>query len=214
MQDARADLREIDAGLAACDQRLADPAVYNDAAQMEPVLAEQASLLDRYERAGGPAFEGRLRSMLNEIGLEERELELPTRVLSGGQRKLIGLAAAIVQDPQLLLLDEPEAHLDLEGRERLQGLMNGFAGGFLAVSHDRYLLDETVTAVGVTRRRHGAHVARQLHGLRGGARAGAEAAAADATWPSARRSSGWRRRPAGSSSGHGPCRPASPTSAS
>jgi ATP-binding cassette subfamily F protein 3 len=147
LHDARTDLREIDAGLGACNQRLADPSVYNDATQMERVLAEQASLLDRYERAGGPAFEGRLRAMLNEIGLESRELELPTRVLSGGQRKLIGLAAAIIQDPQLLLLDEPEAHLDLEGRERLQALMNGFSGGFLAVSHDRYLLDETVTAV-------------------------------------------------------------------
>lgn len=147
LHDARADLHEIDLGLAACNERLADPSVYNDAAQMERVLAEQASLLDRYERAGGPAFEGRLRAMLNEIGLEERELELPTRVLSGGQRKLIGLAAAIIQDPQLLLLDEPEAHLDLEGRERLQSLMNGFGGGFLAVSHDRYLLDETVTDV-------------------------------------------------------------------
>jgi ATP-binding cassette subfamily F protein 3 len=147
LRDARTDLREIDLGLAACNERLADPSVYNDATQMDGVLAEQASLLDRYERAGGPAFEGRLRSMLNEIGLEERELELPTRVLSGGQRKLIGLAAAIVQDPELLLLDEPEAHLDLEGRERLQALMNAFGGGFLAVSHDRYLLDETVTAI-------------------------------------------------------------------
>ena len=68
-------------------------------------------------------------------------------MLSGGQRKLIGLAAAIIQDPQLLLLDEPEAHLDLEGRERLQGLMARFGGGSLAVSHDRYLLDETVTDI-------------------------------------------------------------------
>jgi ATP-binding cassette, subfamily F, member 3 len=147
LRDARADLREIDDGLAECDRRLADPSVYNDDARMEGVLAEQAHLLDRYERVGGPAFEGRVRSMLAEIGLEERELELPTRVLSGGQRKLIGLAAAIVQDPQLLLLDEPEAHLDLEGRERLQALMTRFAGGFLAVSHDRYLLDETVTDI-------------------------------------------------------------------
>jgi ATP-binding cassette subfamily F protein 3 len=147
LHDARVDLREIDAGLAACNERLADPAVYTDVTRMEEVLAEQARLLDRYEQAGGPAFEGRLRAMLNEIGLEERELELPTRVLSGGQRKLIGLAAAIIQDPQLLLLDEPEAHLDLEGRERLQALMQGFGGGFLAVSHDRYLLDETVTDI-------------------------------------------------------------------
>jgi ATP-binding cassette subfamily F protein 3 len=147
LRDARADLREIDQGLADCNRRLADPSVYNDAPSMETVLAEQAALLDRYDRAGGPAFEGRVRSMLAEIGLEERELDLPTRVLSGGQRKLIGLAAAIIQDPQLLLLDEPEAHLDLEGRERLQGLMTRFGGGILAVSHDRYLLDETVTAI-------------------------------------------------------------------
>ncbi|HKO32812.1 MAG TPA: ABC-F family ATP-binding cassette domain-containing protein [Candidatus Limnocylindria bacterium] len=147
LQDARADLREIDDGLADCDRRLADPSVYNDGTRMEAVLAEQARLLDRYDRAGGPSFEGRVRSMLAEIGLEERELELPTRVLSGGQRKLIGLAAAIIQDPQLLLLDEPEAHLDLEGRERLQALMTRFGGGILAVSHDRYLLDETVTDI-------------------------------------------------------------------
>jgi ATP-binding cassette, subfamily F, member 3 len=88
-----------------------------------------------------------VRAMLADIGPQERELDLPTRVLSGGQRKLIGLAAAIIQDPQLLLLDEPEAHLDLEGRERLEWLMTRFGGGILAVSHDRYLLDETVTAI-------------------------------------------------------------------
>jgi ATP-binding cassette, subfamily F, member 3 len=147
LRDARSDLREIDLGLAECDARLADPSVYNDAATMEQVLARQASLLDRYERAGGPSFEGRVRAMLADIGLVARELELPTHVLSGGQRKLIGLAAAIIQDPQLLLLDEPEAHLDLEGRERLQVLMMRFGGGILAVSHDRYLLDETVTDI-------------------------------------------------------------------
>jgi ATP-binding cassette subfamily F protein 3 len=147
LRDAREDLREIDAGLAECNAELADPSVYNDATRMDAVLHRQASLLDGYERAGGPAFEGRVRSMLAEIGLEQRELALPTRLLSGGQRKLIGLAAAIVQDPDLLLLDEPEAHLDLEGRERLQWLMTKFGGGILAVSHDRYLLDETVTAI-------------------------------------------------------------------
>ncbi len=147
LRDARDDLREIDAGLAECNAQLSDPSVYNDATRMEAVLHRQATLLDRYERAGGPSFEGRVRAMLADVGLDERELTLPTRVLSGGQRKLIGLAAAIVQDPQLLLLDEPEAHLDLEGRERLEWLMTRFAGGILAVSHDRYLLDETVTAI-------------------------------------------------------------------
>jgi ATP-binding cassette subfamily F protein 3 len=164
LRDARDDLREIDLGLAECNVELADPSVYNDAARMEVVLHRQASLLDRYERAGGPAFEGRVRSMLADVGLEEHELVLPTSVLSGGQRKLIGLAAAIVQDPQLLLLDEPEAHLDLEGRERLEWLMTRFGGGILAVSHDRYLLDETVTDIasldaGTVRTWHGNYTA-------------------------------------------------------
>ncbi len=103
--------------------------------------------MDRYDRAGGPAFEGRARSLLLQLGLEERELELPTSVLSGGQRKLIGLAAALVQDPVLLLLDEPEAHLDLAGRQRLEDLVRDFDGAIVIVSHDRYLLDETVTQI-------------------------------------------------------------------
>ena len=147
LRDARTDLHEIDQGLAACSAELADPSVYLDADRMEAVLQRQADLLERYERAGGPAFEGWVRSLLNEVGLSEREFALPTRVLSGGQRKLIGLATCIVQEPQLLLLDEPEAHLDLEGRERLEGLMDRFGGGILAVSHDRALLDATVTTI-------------------------------------------------------------------
>ena len=68
----------------------------------------------------------------------------PTRLLSGGQRKLVGLAACLLRDPDVLLLDEPEAHLDVEARERLEVLMRSFDGAVVAVSHDRYLLDETV----------------------------------------------------------------------
>ncbi|HSM38070.1 MAG TPA: ABC-F family ATP-binding cassette domain-containing protein, partial [Candidatus Limnocylindrales bacterium] len=147
LRDARTDLRQIDAGLDACAVELADPAVFGDEERMDEVLHRQATLLERFDAAGGPAFEGRVKAMLAEIGLEERELELETRRLSGGQRKLIGLAAAVITDPDLLLLDEPEAHLDLAGRERLTTLMRQFAGGILAVSHDRYLLDETVDTI-------------------------------------------------------------------
>jgi ATP-binding cassette subfamily F protein 3 len=147
LRDARDDLREIDHGLARCAVELGDPAVFGDPERMEAVLHRQAELLERYQEAGGAAHEGRVRSMLAEIGLDERELELETRHLSGGQRKLIGLAACILQEPQLLLLDEPEAHLDLAGRTRLGELMSRFDGAILAVSHDRYLLDETVDRI-------------------------------------------------------------------
>jgi ATP-binding cassette subfamily F protein 3 len=68
-------------------------------------------------------------------------------VLSGGQRKLVGLAACLMRDPDVLLLDEPEAHLDVEAREHTEHLMRSFAGAVVAVSHDRYLLDETVSQI-------------------------------------------------------------------
>ena len=74
-------------------------------------------------------------------------LAKPTRVLSGGQRKLVGLAVALLQDPDVLLLDEPEAHLDVRARERLESVIAGFDGAVVAVSHDRYLLDETVSTI-------------------------------------------------------------------
>ncbi|MGZ8783143.1 MAG: ATP-binding cassette domain-containing protein, partial [Gaiellaceae bacterium] len=64
--------------------------------------------------------------------------------MSGGQRKLIALAACLAQDPDVLLLDEPEAHLDAVGRSQLERLLATFDGAAVAVSHDRYLLDETV----------------------------------------------------------------------
>ncbi len=147
VRDARADLAEIDAGLAAVTGELSDPSVYGNEMRMAAALARQGRLLDDYERAGGPAFEGRARSLLLGVGLEERELDLPTEVLSGGQRKLIGLVGCLVRDPDLLLLDEPEAHLDLAGRQLLERLVRGFGGAVLAVSHDRYLLDETVTQI-------------------------------------------------------------------
>jgi ATP-binding cassette subfamily F protein 3 len=67
--------------------------------------------------------------------------------LSGGQRKLVALAACLAQRPDVLLLDEPETHLDLPHREALEALIRSFSGGVIVVSHDRYLLDETVSEI-------------------------------------------------------------------
>src|SRR5581483_12225474 len=83
-----------------------------------------------------------------DVGLEEADQTgTSTRVLSGGQRKLVGLAACLLRDPDVLLLDEPEAHLDVEARELTERLMRSFDGAVVAVSHDRYLLDETVDTI-------------------------------------------------------------------
>src|SRR4029078_2805337 len=79
--------------------------------------------------------------------VEPTDLEKPTHVLSGGRRKLVALAARLAQAPDVLLLDEPEAHLDVEAREQMERLMRDFDGAVVSVSHDRYLLDETVSQI-------------------------------------------------------------------
>ena len=114
---------------------------------MARLLRRQEELIERWTAAGGPGFDGRARALLADVGLADDDLGKPTRVLSGGQRKLVGLAACLLRDPDVLLLDEPEAHLDVEAREHMEHLMRSFDGAVVAVSHDRYLLDETVAHI-------------------------------------------------------------------
>jgi ATP-binding cassette subfamily F protein 3 len=144
---SRPDLVELEDELAALARQLGSPGVIADLGRMARVLARQEEVLERFEAAGGPSVEGRTRAALLEIGLSAAELVLPTRTLSGGQRKLIALAACLEQQPDVLLLDEPEAHLDNEGRARVELLATRFDGAIVAVSHDRYLLDEIVNQI-------------------------------------------------------------------
>ena len=144
---ARPDLVELERELMALAAELGSDEVMADLGRMTRVLARQERVLEQFEAAGGPSAEGRARASLLEIGLTTDELALPTRTLSGGQRKLIALAACLEQKPDVLLLDEPEAHLDNDGRARVELLARRFEGAIVAVSHDRYLLDEIVDQI-------------------------------------------------------------------
>jgi len=145
LRAARPDLDELERELAKVESDIEAAGV--DLDRLERLLRRQEGLLERWTAAGGPGFEGRARALLGDVGLEEDDLVKPTRVLSGGQRKLVGLAACLLRDPDVLLLDEPEAHLDVEAREHMEHLMRSFDGALVAVSHDRYLLDETVSQI-------------------------------------------------------------------
>jgi ATP-binding cassette, subfamily F, member 3 len=142
LRDARPDLDELERELEAIESGIGETG--GDLDRMARLLRRQEDVLQRWTAAGGPGFEPRARALLVEVGLADDDLGKPTRLLSGGQRKLVGLAACLLRDPDVLLLDEPEAHLDVEARERLEVLMRSFDGAVVAVSHDRYLLDETV----------------------------------------------------------------------
>src|SRR4051812_3765677 len=145
--DARPELRELEAELTGVEGRLSDAGTKADMAALERALAHQERLLERWTAVGGGGAEGEARAILRSLGLGEDDIDAPTERLSGGQRKLVALAACLARRPRLLLLDEPEAHLDMTRRAVLERLVNEFDGAVVMVSHDRYLLDECVREI-------------------------------------------------------------------
>jgi ATP-binding cassette subfamily F protein 3 len=138
---ASAHIAQLEQDLARIEAKLADPAVYGNATALAKTLQAQARLLHEYESAGGPNYEASLRETLTALGLTPADLALPTTALSGGQKKLVGLAKLLVVHPALLLLDEPDNHLDLSAKAALEKIIITYPGAVVLVSHDRYLLD-------------------------------------------------------------------------
>ena len=142
-----ADLVRVEAELRRLEGRMADPEVYHDEAALERVLAAHARIQVEFERLDGYRQESRAREALQALGFAETDFEQPVGVLSGGQKKLVGLAKLLAAGADLLLLDEPDNHLDLAGKTYLERFIAAFPGTVVIVSHDRYLLDETVTCI-------------------------------------------------------------------
>ncbi|NOZ71400.1 MAG: ABC-F family ATP-binding cassette domain-containing protein [Chloroflexi bacterium] len=134
-------LSQVEADLARVEERLADPAVYEDEKRLNRALAQQARLLEKFTALGGPGYESRCKAVLFSLGFRETDLNQKLENLSGGQKKLVGLAKLLILRPHLLLLDEPDNHLDLAGKTLLETLLQDYSGGVIIVSHDRYLLD-------------------------------------------------------------------------
>ncbi len=141
---ANQELAEIEAELTRIENQLADPEVYGDEKRLARLLDHQARLLENFTAAGGPGYEGHVSSILRSLGFNEAEFPLPVEVLSGGQKKLVGLAKLLILRPKMLLLDEPDNHLDLAGKDFLANFIRDYPGSVVIVSHDRYLLDLVV----------------------------------------------------------------------
>src|SRR5918997_1546826 len=144
---ARPELAETKREIEDCEAQLGSPEVAANLRRMQRLLERHGCLLQRFTELGGQGFEGEARGYLRSLVLDGDDADRPTSELSGGQRKLVALAACLVRRPDVLLLDEPESHLDAGRRERLEALIQNFDGAVVVVSHDRYLLDETVTEI-------------------------------------------------------------------
>ena len=91
------------------------------------------------------AGDARVRAVLDGIGIHDLGLDTPVADLSGGERRRVSLAAALVQDLDLLVLDEPTNHLDVEGVQWLADHLVGRSSALVVVTHDRWFLDTVAT---------------------------------------------------------------------
>jgi len=130
---AFAEVFAIEQKLRALEQRMAD----GDEAALTPY----ADLQDQFRLRGGYEVDASVDRVLTGLGFSESEFEMSVHALSGGQRTRVRLAMLLLTDADLLLLDEPENHLDLQAREWLEGFLQQWPRAFLICSHDRHMLD-------------------------------------------------------------------------
>ena len=140
-------IAEIESELQRVEEKLGTPAVYDNARALERALDTQHKLLEEYDALGGLNYASRVHELLRGLGLPETDFDKPIRALSGGQKKLIGLARLLLARPSVLLLDEPDNHLDMPGKAYLEKLINEYPGAVVVISHDRYILDAVATHI-------------------------------------------------------------------
>jgi ATP-binding cassette ChvD family protein len=107
--------------------------------EMEKVLDEQARLQDRIDAANAWDLDSRLELAMDALRCPPGDADVST--LSGGERRRVALCRLLLQAPDLLLLDEPTNHLDAESVAWLERFLKDYAGTVVAVTHDRYFLD-------------------------------------------------------------------------
>ena len=118
----------------------------------DPSVRERA--MRRYQRAqdaldagGGYAAEAEALQMAQSLGIPERLMDQPLKTLSGGQRRRVELARILFSGAEVLILDEPTNHLDADSIVWLRDWMKSYKGGFIVISHDNALLEQTVNRV-------------------------------------------------------------------
>jgi len=116
-----------------------DPEVYEDADKMQKLMDRQAELQDRIDASGAWELDTKLEIAMD--ALRTPEPDTPINVLSGGEKRRVALCRLLLQQPDVLLLDEPTNHLDAESVLWLEQHLQHYAGTVIAVTHDRYFLD-------------------------------------------------------------------------
>jgi ATP-binding cassette ChvD family protein len=121
--------------------------------EMEKVLEEQGKVQDRIEAAQGWDLDSRVELAMDALRLPAPDADVST--LSGGERRRVALCRLLLRSPDLLLLDEPTNHLDAESVAWLERFLKDYPGTVVAVTHDRYFLDNVAGWILELDRGHG-----------------------------------------------------------
>jgi len=111
----------------------------------EKLLSRVSVLAHKLETAGGWELETTAKNVLTQLGIDDVSAKMGE--LSGGQRKRVALAHALLSRPDLLILDEPTNHLDADTITWLESYLERYTGALLLVTHDRYFLDRVTTRI-------------------------------------------------------------------
>ncbi|GGG87667.1 energy-dependent translational throttle protein EttA [Parapedobacter pyrenivorans] len=115
------------------------PEVYENADEMDRLLARQGEIQDEIDASGAWEIDSQLERAMDALRCPDPDRKVAT--LSGGERRRVALCRLLLQEPDVLLLDEPTNHLDAESIDWLEQHLQQYKGTVIAVTHDRYFLD-------------------------------------------------------------------------
>ena len=115
------------------------PEVYENADEMEKLMNRQAIIQDKIDAANAWELDNQLERAMDALRCPEGDTYV--KVLSGGERRRVALCRLLLKKPSILLLDEPTNHLDAESIDWLEQFLQNYEGTVIAITHDRYFLD-------------------------------------------------------------------------
>ena len=130
--------------LAALEAAMCDP---DRAGEMDAIVERYGEVQARFEELGGYELEGRAREVLAGLSFSQEMMDMDVGALSGGWKMRVALARILLMRPDVMLLDEPSNHLDLESLIWLEEFLQGYEGALMMTSHDREFLNRVVTKI-------------------------------------------------------------------
>ena len=144
VMDGAGPVSVVAAELKALETAMADP---DQADEMEDIIARYGEVQHRFEELDGYALDGRAREALSGSGFSQEMMEGDVGALSGGWKMRVALARILLMRPDVMLLDEPSNHLDLESLIWLEQFLKGYEGALLMTSHDREFINRIINKV-------------------------------------------------------------------